>query len=169
MGWTSSPLCTRTTSDAWNPSPAFPSILPAPHMPCTNGTKASVPTTSSIPYGWVHPWGTAGSTLMKLSQRKNSTNNNATWMQSPLLGEPHLWKCFFMSLKKAGAGITCVTLGMARIFTSVYDFHSLSASWDFTDAWGAERDALLDVCYIYEPGGPNCPNYTRCLAFTMLP
>lgn len=55
MGWTSSPLCTRTTSDAQNSSPAFPSILPVPHKRCKNGTKTTMPTTSSVLYGWVHP------------------------------------------------------------------------------------------------------------------
>lgn len=50
-----------------------------------------------------------------------------------------------------------------------YDFYSPSASLHFTDACGAERDALVDVCYIYEPGGPNHPNYTCCLPFITPP
>lgn len=49
------PLCTRTTRGAQNLSPAFPSKLPVPHTCCTNGTKTTAPTTSSILYGWVYP------------------------------------------------------------------------------------------------------------------
>lgn len=43
-------------------------------------------------------------------------------------------------------------------------YHKFS-SLHFTDALSAERDALVDLYYIYRPGGLYCPNYSCCLLF----